>query len=150
MTAPATRYLCDEPIDLAALCAELATVEDGAVTSFLGTARLHSGGKEVTELRYEAYRSMAERVIGEILAEVPPRFPGARATARHRLGLCPLGEVSVAIVAASPHREEAFAACRYVIDTIKSRAPIWKQEVYTDGTRWVGDPEHPCDHSHGA
>ena len=61
--------------------------------------------------------------------------------ARYRLGDCSLGEASVAVVAAAPHRDEAFAACRFVIDTVKAQAPIWKQEVFADGTAWVGDPE---------
>lgn len=139
--------LTREPLPLAALMARVATVEDGAIASFLGTARRHSDGKEVVELVYEAYWEMAEKVIAEILAEVGERFPGARAVAMHRVGLCPLGEASVAVVAASPHRKEAFAACRYVIDTLKAKAPIWKREVYADGSRWVGDVDHRCSHA---
>lgn len=145
MTGP---ILTRDPLALTPLIEQLASVEDGAIATFLGTARRHSDGKEVVELRYEAYWEMAENVIEEILSEVPRRFPGARAVARHRVGLCPLGEASVAVVAASAHRKEAFAACRFVIDTLKQKAPIWKQEVYADGTRWIGDPEHPCSHSH--
>ena len=142
----ASRYLTEEPLDLLALQRQVATLEDGAIASFLGTARRFSEGKEVLELRYEAYREMADGVIEAILREAADRFPGARAIARHRLGLCPLGEAAVAIVAVAPHRKEAFAACRYVIDTLKQRAPIWKQEVYADGTQWIGDPATPCSH----
>jgi molybdopterin synthase catalytic subunit len=137
-------------LDLGALVTKVATIDDGAIATFLGTARRFSEGKEVEELRYEAYPEMAEKVLAEILAAVPQRFPGARAEAHHRLGICPLGEASVAVAAAAPHRKEAFAACRYVIDALKSQAPIWKQEVYSDGTRWIGDPDRPCSHEHGS
>ena len=140
--------LTHDPLSLEPLIRAVATVEDGAIATFLGTARKYSEGKEVVELRYEAYWDMAEKVIAEILSEVPERFEGARAVAMHKVGLCPLGEASVAVVAASPHRGEAFTACRYVIDTLKAKAPIWKQEVYADGTRWIGDAENRCSHSH--
>ncbi len=127
-------------IDVDSLLGSVATVEAGALCTFLGTARLHSDGKEVNSLHYEAYPEMAERSLAEILGEAVARFPGVRVEARHRLGDVPLGEASVAVVAAAPHREEAFAACRFVIDEIKSRTPIWKREQFRDGTAWVGDP----------
>jgi molybdopterin synthase catalytic subunit len=118
----------------------VATVEDGAICTFVGTARRHSEGKEVNLLRYDAYPEMAEKVIEEILGDAARRFPDVKVSAMHRLGPCPLGEASVAVVAAAPHRDTAFAACRFVIDAIKKSAPIWKQEVFGDGTEWVGDP----------
>jgi molybdopterin synthase catalytic subunit len=132
--------LTDRPIDTDALVREVADVEQGGVCLFLGTARRRSEGKEVELLRYDAYSPMAEKVIEEILAETMRRFPDARVTAMHRLGPCPIGEASVAVVAAAPHRDSAFAACRFAIDTLKKDAPIWKQEVFRDGTAWVGDP----------
>ena len=138
--AEGSTYLQQEEPCAQTLARTLASEEDGAVCTFLGTARRPSEGKEVDALSYEAYPAMAEKVIGQILAEVPERFPAARALARHRLGPCALGEASVAVAAVAPHRKEAFAACRYVIDEIKARAPIWKQEVYADGTAWVGEP----------
>jgi molybdopterin synthase catalytic subunit len=127
-------------IDVAQLAAAVASVEHGAVCTFLGTARRTSEGREVNLLRYEAYPEMAERELAAIVAEAARNFPDARVAVQHRLGDCPLGETSVAVVAAAPHRAEAFAACRQVIDAIKDRAPIWKQEQFTDGTAWVGDP----------
>jgi len=152
MDPRAPSRLTDRQIDVDALVRALATVEDGAICVFTGHARRHSHGKEVVSLRYEAYRPLAETMIGTILDEAAREFGGARALALHRLGDCPLGEASVAVVAASPHRAEAFAACRYVIDEIKRRAPIWKQELYVDGSAWVGDPQGGCgcEHAHDA
>ncbi len=133
-------HLTRAPIDVGALTAQVADVEAGAICTFLGTARRHSEGKEVNLLRYEAYPEMADRVIAEIVAAAQARFAGAKVAVMHRLGDCPLGEASVAVVVAAPHRGEAFAACREVIDTLKTKAPIWKQEEFRDGTAWVGDP----------
>jgi molybdopterin synthase catalytic subunit len=130
----------DGRIDVDALVRSVATDEHGAICTFVGTARRHSEGKEVRRLRYEAYLPMAEAAIEEILAAARARWPQAVVSVRHRLGDCPLGEASVAVVAAAPHRDESFAACRFVIDTLKAQAPIWKQEVFGDGTAWVGDP----------
>ncbi len=134
------RRLTRGPIDVAALVREVATVDHGGVCTFVGTARRTSDGKEVDLLRYDGYAAMAEKAIEEIVSEAMAKHPGSRVTAVHRLGTCPLGEASVAVVAAAPHRDAAFAACRFAIDAIKSRAPIWKQEVFKDGTAWVGDP----------
>jgi molybdopterin synthase catalytic subunit len=137
----ATRCIAESEPRLEDLIEELRGPAFGAVCTFLGTARDHSEGKSVRRLRYEAYVPMAEAVILEILEEAQRRFPGARVAARHRIGDCPLGEASVAVVAVAAHREEAFAACRYVIDETKARAPIWKQEFFADGSRWVGESE---------
>jgi len=134
------RRITHGPIDVDGLVRGIASTEAGAICTFLGTARRHSEGREVNLLRYDAYPSMAEKVIEAILAEAIRRFEGVRVTAMHRLGPCPLGEASVAVAAAAPHRDAAFSACRFVIDSIKRDAPIWKQEEFTDGTAWVGDP----------
>lgn len=137
MSAP---RLTREPIDVDALVRAVATVEEGAVCTFLGTARRRSEGRVVNLLRYDAYPEMAEKEIEAILDEATRSFPQVRVTAMHRLGPCPLGEASVAVVAAAAHRDAAFAACRFVIDAIKTRAPIWKQELFEEGSQWVGDP----------
>lgn len=137
---PHLPWLTRGAIDLARLTAAVATVEHGAICTFLGTARRTSEGREVNLLRYEAYPEMAEKELAAIVAEAEQRFAGARVAVQHRLGDCPLGEASVAVVAAAPHRVAAFAACRHVIDAIKERAPIWKQEQFRDGAAWVGDP----------
>ena len=119
---------------------QVATREDGAICTFLGTARRHSDGKEVVELRYESYPEMAERVLLDVLRRAELEHPGTKVAAQHRIGRCPLGEAAVAVAAASAHRDGAFTACRWMIDTLKAEVPIWKQEVYADGSAWIGEP----------
>ena len=131
-------YLTRAPIQLDLLIAEVAGPDRGGVASFLGTVRDHHGGRAVLGLEYSAYDQMAEAVCGEILLEAAARWP-VRVTLRHRLGELAIGDVAVAVVAAGGHRDEAFAACRYVIEELKRRVPIWKRERYSDGTvEWVG------------
>jgi molybdopterin synthase catalytic subunit len=94
----------------------------------------------VTAIAYSAYAAMAEAELGRIIEEVHRAHPGARVAVRHRLGRVPVGEASVAIVAAAPHRAEAFAACRAAIEHVKQRLPIWKKEERADGTTVWLDP----------
>jgi molybdopterin synthase catalytic subunit len=111
---------------------------DGAVALFLGTVRDHNDGRDVDGLEYEAYGPMAERVLAEIAAEAASRWQTDRIAAAHRFGLLAIGEASVAIAVSTPHRADAFDACRYIIEQIKERLPIWKRESYGDGTsEWV-------------
>ena len=112
---------------------------DGAVVTFLGLVRNHHGGRKVRSLTYSAYEPMAEAVCAEILAEAESRWP-VRIAFRHRLGALEIGEAAVAIAVAGDHRDEAFEACRYLIEELKRRVPIWKRETYADGSEaWV-DP----------
>jgi molybdopterin synthase catalytic subunit len=105
----------------------------------VGTVRNHQDGREVTELRYTAYGSMAEAECRIIVDETEARWPVSVAL-RHRVGTLAIGDTAVVVVAAGDHREEAFAACRFVIEEVKRRVPIWKQERYADGSEaWV-DP----------
>jgi molybdopterin synthase catalytic subunit len=132
-------YLTREPIHLQELIDTLADPSHGGISSFLGVVRNHHQGRPVLGLDYSAYEPMAEAVCAEILAEASGRWP-VRLALRHRLGALGLGEVAVAVVAAGSHRDEAFDACRYVIEELKRRVPIWKRERYEDGTeKWV-DP----------
>lgn len=149
--------LHDAPFDmaiLAELADRLATPADGAVVGFLGRTRVTPGtpapGQEaevarhadrsVDSLEYEAHEEMVIRVLDEIADEVATRFGVERIAIVHRTGDVPLGDVSVAIVAVSPHREAAFDAARYAIDETKARAPIWKAERFADGHVWIGEP----------
>ena len=128
--------IVEAPIDVDALERLVATVQHGAIVTFVGRARDHADdGRTVVELEYEVYPEMAEAVMDEILADAERRWPVAVA-AVHRYGLVPLGEAAVAIVAASAHRAEAYEANRFVIEAIKERLPIWKRERFTDGTEW--------------
>ena len=130
-------FLTRSPIQLPGLIAEVSGPDRGGVASFLGTVRDHHQGRAVRGLEYSAYDQMAEAVCGEILLEAAARWP-VRVTLRHRLGDLAIGEVAVAVVAAGGHRDEAFAACRYVIEELKRRVPIWKRETFVDGTvDWV-------------
>ena len=132
-------YLTFHPIDLTTLLAEVQSASRGGVACFLGAVRDHHGGREVVRLDYSAYGPMAEAECGRILLEAQSRWHCAVAL-RHRVGTLSIGETAVAIAAASSHRDEAFAACRYVIEEVKRRVPIWKREFYADGSvAWV-DP----------
>lgn len=133
-----------DPIDPAALLSFVSTPRCGAVTLFLGNVRDHSSGKEgVTHLEYEAYDTVVEAKIAEIVAEAHDTWPIERTAVVHRVGSLQVGESSVAVAVGSGHREEAFAAGRYIIDELKSRVPIWKKEHWPGGAEWVReDLEH--------
>lgn len=126
------------PIDVQALVAEVLSEYDGAVCVFQGVARRYSRGREVVHLEYEAYPAMAERKMAEIGEELRVKFGVERVAIYHRTGVLKIGETSVAIAVASPHRREAFAACQYAIDRLKQIVPIWKKEVWSDGEQWIG------------
>ena len=111
----------------------------GGIVSFVGAVRDEARGRSIRHLEYEAYPGMAEREMDRIAVEAARRWPGARVAIAHRVGHLGVGELAVVVVAAAPHRAEAFEACRYAIDTLKERVPIWKKEVATDGEYWVDD-----------
>ena len=132
-------FLTRDPLDLGALVAQVASARRGGIATFLGLVRDHHDGRAVQDLEYSAYESMAESVARDIITETERRWPVAVAL-RHRLGRLALGDAAVAIAVAGDHRDEAFAACRHVVEEVKRRVPIWKRERYADGTEaWV-DP----------
>ena len=126
--------LVDSPIDIEALRAETGHDSCGAVTMFVGTARDHHRGRAVVGLAYSAYRRMALASLERITRELEEETPGLRLGIAHRLGNVPVGEASVVIAAASPHREAAFAAARTALERLKRETPIWKRESYADGS----------------
>jgi molybdopterin synthase catalytic subunit len=133
-------HLTRHRIDVADLLTEVQGPERGGTSVFLGTVR---NDADITGIDYSAYEAMAFEEIERILAEALERWPEARVTLQHRLGLIPAGEASIAIAAAAPHRDEAFAACRYVIEEVKKRLPIWKKEIHVDGSStWVDGSGH--------
>jgi len=137
-------HLTRHRLEVADLLAEVQSVERGGTCVFLGTVRNDAG---VTGIDYSAYEAMAVEEIERILAEAHERWPDARVVLQHRLGLIPVGEASIAIAAAAPHRAEAFAACRHVIEEVKRRLPIWKKEYRIDGTTaWVDPSGRPVAH----
>ena len=133
--------LVDGDIDPRPLETECRTDADGAVVTFAGTTRDHNDGAAVVSLRYEAYAEMAQKVMCALFEDAITRFPITRARVVHRLGEVPVGQASVVVVVASPHRGPAFDACRFLMDRLKNEVPIWKLEQLRDGRgeRWVGD-----------
>ena len=131
-------FLSDVPLDPAELSAGVAAQEQGAVVSFVGLVRDHHGGRRVARLEYSAYGPMAEAECARIVAEAESRWP-VRIALEHRIGALEIGDAAVAVAAGAAHRDEAFAACRYAIEEVKRRVPIWKKEFYADGSvEWVG------------
>jgi molybdopterin synthase catalytic subunit len=138
------------PLDLAGLIRELTTGArgDGAVATFTGLVREHNQGRQVQFLEYEAYEPLALRALERIVTEAETEWPGTRLGLHHRTGRLEIGEASIIIVAASPHRPSAFAACRYAIERVKQIVPIWKREYFDGGDVWLeGATADPDDES---
>ena len=139
-----------EPLDLASLIQAAADGASGAgaVATFTGLVRDRNQGRTVQFLEYEAYEPLAIRALGQIAEEAAAAWPGVRLGMRHRIGRLEIGEASIIIVAISPHRAEAFAACRYAIERVKQIVPIWKREHFEGGEVWLegatADPEDPA------
>jgi molybdopterin synthase catalytic subunit len=130
--------ITEAPIDYAALIERVRTDRAGAVCLFLGTVRELTGDRRTAALDYEAYPEMARREMAALEEEARRRWPILEAALVHRLGHLGLGEVSVAVAVSCPHRHQAFDACRWLIDTLKEVVPIWKREIWADGTEeWV-------------
>ena len=135
--------LVTEPIDTAGILAEVSSHRNGATVLFVGTVRDLNDGRAVSGMEYSAYQAMADRELHAIAVEACAQFSTDDVVVEHRLGGLALGEASVAIAVAHPHRGQAFEAARFVIEELKRRVPIWKREHYLDGTReWV-DPTVP-------
>lgn len=133
-----TLAMSPHPILPAELQAALADPAAGAYAGFEGRVRNHNEGREVQRLEYEAYAPLAEKEGARIVEEAAARWPIIAARCVHRTGVLGIGECAVWVGVISPHRDEAFAACRYIIDEVKLRLPIWKKEYYADGdSGWV-------------
>ena len=130
--------LSAEELSLDRVVDEVRSDEAGAIATFTGTTRVHSRGRTVTHLDYEAYEGMAEQVMEEIAAELSDRYELTAIAIHHRVGRVEIGETSVVIAVSAPHRQDALAACKDAIDTLKERVPLWKKEVYEGGEEWIG------------
>jgi molybdopterin synthase catalytic subunit len=130
--------LSDAPLSLDRAVDEVRTEDAGAIATFTGTTRKQSRGRTVAYLDYEAYEGMAEDVMGEIAAELQQRYGLCAIAIHHRVGRVDIGETSVVIAVSAPHRQDALAACKEAIDTLKERVPLWKKEVYDGGVEWIG------------
>ena len=137
--------LTREPLDLARLVSEVSDPSCGGIASFLGVVRDHDDGRTVTALEYDAYDALAAQQLKAVADEALARWPDARIAVQHRAGRLVVGEASVAIAVACPHRAEAFACCRHVIDRVKEAVPIWKREESPDGGRWLEGHEYKPD-----
>lgn len=131
--------ISERALDEAEVAARVEGPDAGGVVSFVGRVRNQARGHSIEHLVYEAYPEMAEREMEKIADEAGARWPGTRVAIAHRVGRLEIGDAAVVVVAASAHRDAAFLACRFAIDTLKERVPIWKREVATDGAYWVDD-----------
>ena len=130
--------LSADTLSLDAVVDEVRTDRAGAIATFVGTTRVSSRGRTVEHLDYEAYEGMAEQVMAQIAAELKERYDVCEIAIHHRTGRVEIGDASVVIAVSAPHRQDAFAACRDAIDTLKQQVPLWKKEVYEGGEEWVG------------
>jgi molybdopterin synthase catalytic subunit len=138
------RYFTREPLSLERLVAEVSSPACGGTCVFLGTVRNGSADGGVAAIEYSAYEAMVEAEFERLLADAGGRWPDVRIAVRHRLGTIPVGEASIAIAAAAPHRAQAFEACRFVIEEVKRRIPVWKKELRLDGSEvWVDPAGRP-------
>ena len=140
--------ICSTPIDHAAITERVRSHQAGAVCTFLGTVREMTAERRTVSLDYEAYPEMALKKLAELEAEARSRWPIIELAIVHRVGHLDLGEVSVVVAVSCPHRDAAFEACRWLIDTLKEVVPIWKRENWADGTEeWV-HPGMTTDHKY--
>jgi molybdopterin synthase catalytic subunit/molybdopterin converting factor small subunit len=130
--------LTEEPIDVAAVMAAVEDDRAGAIATFVGTVRRESRGRRVVRLEYEAYEGMAEAAMADIASRLSQKYELCAVAITHRVGPCEVGEASVAIAVSAPHRQNALAACKEAIDTLKESVPLWKKEVYEGGEEWIG------------
>jgi molybdopterin synthase catalytic subunit len=134
-------------LDPGAVAALIARNSDGAVATFVGLVRNANAGRRVLWLDYEAFAPLAVKTFAHIAAEAAKRWPDVRVAIHHRTGRIEIGEASVVIAAASPHRADAFAVCRYAIERVKQVAPVWKHEHFEGGEVWIesatADPADP-------
>jgi len=129
--------ITEKPIDVNKLLNDVSDQSSGASVLFTGTVRDHNEQDKVSKLHYEAYQEMAEKILQEIEIEIHAKWKINKFVAIHRTGTLKVGEVSVAVVVSAEHRKEAFEACKFGIDAIKERAPIWKKEFAESAVEWL-------------
>jgi molybdopterin synthase catalytic subunit/molybdopterin converting factor small subunit len=130
--------LSADALSLDAVVDEVRSDRAGAIATFVGTTRVESRGRMVEHLDYEAYEGMAEQVMAEIADELKQRYDLCDIAIHHRTGRVEIGDASVVIAISAPHRQDALAACKDAIDTLKTKVPLWKKEVYEGGEEWIG------------
>ena len=141
--------LCETPLSVTECVDDVSHAGAGGIDVFVGVVRDRSDGRAVTRLEYSAYASMALAEMRRIAGEIEREMPGVRVAVQHRVGVLAVGDAAVVCAASAEHRGEAFAACRFLIDRIKARVPIWKREHGPDGVEWVGWVDARCGDDHG-
>jgi molybdopterin synthase catalytic subunit len=137
-------YLTRTPLSIDRLVAQVSSPACGGTCVFLGTVRNGPEETGVKAIEYSAYEEMVEAEFGRLVADAARRWPDARIAVQHRLGTIAAGEASIGIAATAPHRAQAFEACRFVIEEVKRRIPVWKKELRLDGSEvWVDPSGHP-------
>jgi molybdopterin synthase catalytic subunit len=129
--------ISEKQIDVQKVIDTASSLNAGAVSVFIGTVRNNAHGKKVVWLEYEAYETMAVGEIRKIMDDASQRWPLLGWAVSHRVGTLKPGEVAVVVAVSTPHRKDSFAACEFVIDTLKEKVPIWKKEVFEDGQEWI-------------
>jgi len=141
MNEQITVELSDQPLDVQEAIRQVNDDGAGAVNVFIGTVRNKTQDRRVVRLDYEAYERMAVKEMEKVARQTLERWPVARIAIHHRQGVLQIGDIAVVIAVSTPHRQEAFAACKFAIDTLKEKVPIWKKEIFEDGSQWVA--AHP-------
>lgn len=134
-------HITKEPLDINHCINQVQSPESGGIDVFIGTVRSATKGKAVVRLEFEAYERMALKEMNKIAEAAKDKWPVHKIVVHHRTGILTIGEVPVVIAVAAAHRDAAFDACRYIIDTLKQTVPIWKKEIFEDGEVWVA--AHP-------
>jgi molybdopterin synthase catalytic subunit len=142
MSASADFLITTDPLSLDRVIERVAGPRHGAIATFTGAVRDHHQGKPVTGIEYHAYAEMAGRVLREIGTRIEKQYDSCRVAIHHRIGRLAIGDASVVIAVAAPHRKEALAGCAAAIEILKSEAPIWKKEFSGDGAAWIEGPEY--------
>ena len=137
-----------DPLDPEKVTGKVRRNSNGAVVTFLGTTRDNFEGKRVVTLEYEAFDEMAIKELEKVRQQLIAEFGIEDVAISHRIGRVDIGEISLVVAVASPHRKEAFYACHQAVDRLKETVPIWKKEVYEDGSRWVACEDHEFDQEH--
>lgn len=132
-------WITHEPIIISDVIEKVVRPRAGAVNTFTGTVREFTNDKQTLFLEYQAYQSMAEKKLVEITEEINKKWGNTKTAIAHRVGRLEISDVAVVIAVSTPHRKDAFEACRYAIERLKEMVPIWKKEHWKDGTSWIGD-----------
>jgi len=142
-------FITAEPLDTQALAAAVSHPAAGAIALFLGVVRDHEGDRAVERLEYEAYEGLATKRLRAVADECLAKWPEARIALAHRVGPLDIGEASVVVAVATPHRAEAFDCCRTLMDRVKVAVPVWKKSIGPDGDKWVEGQSYDPGNGHG-